>query len=99
MKKMCKGYDKMVILEGFNRTEYTYSADRVIKFKISYDYGAWFLLCGDVRIKYQKSCFSNRCQFVKEINNEFDGFMAVMVEHNKLKNLTVDFWLNLTKGF
>lgn len=96
---MCRGYKKIVLLAARNRHQYAVRADRSKTVEASFKKGRWHIYCGDVQIKYARGCYSNKCNFNKEIDNRFENFMAVAIAGNKLTDKTADFWLELTKDF
>jgi len=99
LRRFCGKHKKIVLLEAINRFHYTVSADKRKTVVANITKGRWHVYCGDVRVKYGRSCYSNRCQFHDEVNNQFENFMAIRIRNNKLEDNTADFWLELTKSF
>lgn len=109
IKRTCGKGNKIVLLMAKSKRDFAYTSDKAFEIELEgkekrykcsgsnrqHRYCYWKILCGNVKMQLGNSNIT--------VANDFESFMAIGVSKGALgysyDDLTLDFWLELTKTF
>ena len=100
LKKKC-GSKKIYLLVTNNDRYKMQSMDKTrLKHPAGSKYGGWVVSCGPTKLKMKRRTVMGwEYEGGFEDENLFDNFTVIVVDYSHIRNMTADFWLELTKEF